>query len=252
MIKDSFTPPLVFLPPVIAHRGARSAAPENTLSALRLAREQGASWVEVDVKLTHDGVPVLMHDDTLDRTTNSGGPVADTEWIDIGILDAGSWFAPRFTGEPVPRLADAVRTALDCGLNMNIEIKPCAGRAQATAMVSLIEIWQIWPEENPPPLISSFNLECLRVAAQLQPHWPRGLLLEGWHDNWRELVENVGASTLNLDAESLTRARVETLRHAQLPVLAYTVNDPARAKELLDWGVSAVFSDNPKEVLEGL
>src|SRR4051812_26195793 len=91
-----------FIPPLIAHRGASSEAPENTLAALKLARGRGANWVEVDVKLTQDGVPILMHDDTLERTTDGTGKVADTSWATIQTLDAGSWFDKKFRGERVP------------------------------------------------------------------------------------------------------------------------------------------------------
>src|ERR1700753_901417 len=114
-------PPI--LPPVIAHRGISLEAPENTLAALKLAAKSGAQWVEFDVKLTRDGVPILMHDETLDRTTDGSGKVADTDWADIQKLDAGSKFDGRFRGEKIPHLAEALRCMLDAGLRPMIELK---------------------------------------------------------------------------------------------------------------------------------
>lgn len=241
-----------FDPPVIAHRGARSDAPENTLAALRLAREQGANWVEFDVKITQDGVPILMHDETLERTTNGAGAVAETDWNVIAKLDAGKGYDARYAGEAVPRLSDALRVALECNLNVNLELKPCLGRALATTMVALIEASRVWPDSRQPPLLSSFDVESLVIAAQFQPHWPRSLLLDAWREDWRDLVTAIQASAIGIDEALLTPQRVVSLAESHLPILAYTVNDPARAKELLGMGVSAVFADNPREMIAQL
>lgn len=243
---------LAFSPPVIAHRGVRNEAPENTFAAFEKVSASGATWLETDVKLTHDGVPILIHDETLERTTNGHGLVADHTWKNLESLDAGAWFNPNFHGQTIPRLADALRLVLAHKLHINLEIKPCPGRVKATVMVTLIEASKIWPENVAPPLISSFDIEALTIAAQMHPEWPRGLLLDRWHDNWGDLVKTAGASTINLNASVLTQDRVESLRQAKLPILAYTVNDIADAKRLLQWGVTAVFSDNPKEIIAGL
>ena len=244
--------PLQFTPPVIAHRGARAQAPENTLSSLKGAKEAGASWVEVDVKLTHDGFPILMHDDTLDRTTSGHGAVADMKWAELQKLDAGSWFNSQFAKEPVPSLSAAINCVLEAHLRINLEIKPCPGRTQATVMVTMIEMAKIWPADHPPPLISSFDIEALIIASRLHPDWPRGLLLSDWHEDWSDLARKVGASSIHMNEKSLTAERIRHLRAAGLPLLAYTVNDPLRAKELLHAGVSAVFSDNPGEIIRAL
>src|SRR5690349_12065171 len=115
------------LPEVVGHRGAAAAAPENTLESLRLAAEHGARMVEFDAKLTSDGVVILMHDDTLDRTTSGHGRVAATSWADIRSLDAGAWFESRWRGSRVPCLEEAIGVLDECALAANIEIKPCQG-----------------------------------------------------------------------------------------------------------------------------
>jgi glycerophosphoryl diester phosphodiesterase len=241
-----------FQPPVIAHRGVRSLAPENTLAAFQKTPASGARWIETDVKLTHDGVPILMHDDTLDRTTNGKGAVADMTWADMQRLDAGSWFGPNFAGERIPTLVETLNYVLKNNLHINLEIKPCPGRAQATTMVALIEAAKVWPQDYPPPLISSFDTEALMIAAQLHPGWPRGLLLDNWREDWRDIVHKTGASVIGMGDQNLTEARAGHLVHTRLPVLVYTVNDPVRAKELLHWGITAIFSDSPEEIIKAL
>jgi glycerophosphoryl diester phosphodiesterase len=243
---------LTFDPPVIGHRGAKALAPENTLASYRCAQEQGVLWVETDVKLTKDGVPILMHDDTLERTTNGQGAVAETDWVEIKKLDAGSWFAPEFAGEAVPHVSELLRFVLDHGLRLNLEIKPCLGRSQATAMVALMEVAKLWPRDTPPPLISSFDVDALIVAAQLHPEWPRGFLFEEWPEDLRSLLQMTKPSVLGFDEEILTPQRLVSLKQIGMPLLAYTINDPVQAQELLHAGVSAVFSDNPKTIFEVL
>ena len=96
------------LAPVIGHRGAAKRAPENTLAGLRRAHELGAAWVEFDVMLSGDGVPILIHDETLERTTDGHGAVPDHGLAAIRELDAGAWFAPAYAGERVPTLEEAI------------------------------------------------------------------------------------------------------------------------------------------------
>jgi glycerophosphoryl diester phosphodiesterase len=241
---------LDFTPPFIAHRGTRTRAPENTMPAFLAAHEAGAAWIETDVKLTADGVAILFHDDTLDRTTDGHGDVADAPWADIQKLDAGTWFDSGFRGTRVPLLADLLAFARVTGMRLNLEIKPCPGRAQATAMVTLMEVAKAWPVSMPPPLISSFDIDALMAAAQLHPDWPRGLLLDEWRPDWRELVERTGARTINVNADILTRDRIEDLCGSGLQLLCYTVNDPVVAGELLRAGVSALFCDDPAKMME--
>ena len=244
--------PLSFLPPVIAHRGASTHAPENTMAAFRAAREQGALWIETDVKLTQDGVPILMHDETLERTTNGTGNIATKDWADIAALDAGSWFSSAFKGERIPPLTELVRFALDHHIQLNLELKPCPGRAQATALVTMIETAKLWPRTEAPPLISSFDLKALMDTAQIQPDWPRGLLLDIWRPDIPDLLRLIHARTLHIKEELLDDDRLAELRPLDIPLLAYTVNDGARARYLLQRGVKAVFSDNPASLLRGL
>jgi glycerophosphoryl diester phosphodiesterase len=217
-----------------------------------LAREQNAPWVEIDAKITLDGVPILMHDDTLDRTTNGRGKVADKMWAEIKNLDAGGWFGERFKGERVPHLAEALRVVIDSRMQLILEIKPCAGRGKVTAMVTLIETTKWWPADRAPPLLLSFSEEALVTAMQLQPQWPRGFSLDKWEDDWRGTAARLQAQVLTVNAELINQETMRALKETGLAVLAYTVDDPLRAKELLRLGVSAVFCNNPNGMLKAL
>lgn len=243
---------LATLPSLIGHRGARDAAPENTLAGLREAVRQGARWVEVDVTLSRNGVPLLMHDDLLDRTTNGRGAVADTDWAVIRRLDAGAWFGPAFAGEPVPSLADYLTLATQLGLGVNLEIKPSAGRDAETAAVALGVARSIWPSIQPPPLISSFSVISLKTARDLAADWPRGYLMETMPDDWQTVAGQVAAATIHVDHIELDAAKVAAVQATGRQVLAYTVNDVARAHVLFDWGVAALFTDRPAMMAAGL
>ncbi len=232
------------LPRLIGHRGAKESAPENTLASLREAARQGARWVELDVMLTGDGVPVLIHDDTLDRTTDGRGPVAGLTLAELRRLDAGAWFSPRFAGERVPTLEEALALLLDLGLGLNLEIKPFPGREVPTAEAALAVLRRHWPAGRP-LLVSSFEVPCLEVARAAAPDIPRGYLLWDPPADWAAVADRLEAATLNVHQDRQTAASVAAYRATGRPVLAYTVNDAGRARELFGWGVAAVFTDAP-------
>jgi len=241
--------PAFSVPPVIAHRGASASAPENTLAAFRRAAELGARWVEFDVKLTADGRPVVFHDDTLDRTTDGAGRVAETSLSALADLDAGVWFDPDFAGELVPTLEETLDLLVDMGLGANMELKPCPGRDVETAQVSLDVARAMWPAEAPPMLISSFSRPALRVSRDVAPAWPRGLLLGGLTDDWWREAEAADAWSVNADADLIRARDVTEVLDAGYRVVVYTVNDPGRAANLWDWGVDGIVTDRPEVLL---
>ncbi|MBY0430513.1 MAG: glycerophosphodiester phosphodiesterase [Rhodospirillales bacterium] len=240
----------MILPKVIGHRGAATSAPENTLAGFRRAHALKAPWVELDVKLTADFQAVVIHDDRLERTTSGRGRVAETTLADLKTLDAGSWFSPDYAGEAVPTLAEALRLIAGLGLGVNIELKPNPGQAAATARIALAEARAAWTAPSTPPLISSFSREALAVAVELAPDWPRGLLAEGLPADWRQAADALDCAALHLDQRGLGRDVVMGIKAAGFGLLCYTVNDPARARELRAWGVDGVFSDVPEKLLE--
>ncbi len=243
--------PALDLPKIIGHRGACAYAPENTLASIRKAAALGARWVEFDVRLTREGDLVLMHDDDVRRTTNGRGRVLDMSVAELGALDAGAWFGGAFAGERVPTLAETIALLLELGLGANIEIKTAASEARATAKALGHILGAHWPRAAPQPLVSSFEIAALEAVQAVAPHWPRGLLAKELKGDWRGLAERLGAATLNLDHRPLDAAKVALARQTGRPVLCYTVNDAARARQLFAWGVSAVFTDRPDTPLAG-
>lgn len=240
------------LPRVMGHRGAKARAPENTLASLRAAADSGVGWVEFDVMLTADGVPVLFHDETLERTTGAAGSMAETTLAELRRRDAGGWFDPVFAGERVPTLAEAIEVLLDCGLRPNMEIKPTAGTAVATAQAALAVLAERWPERSPVPLISSFQTDCLAVARRAAPNWPRGLIAEGLPPDWRDLAADLACRSLHLDWQRVDAAVVAAVTGAGYELAVYTVNDPVEARRLADLGVGCIITDCPGEVREAL
>ena len=237
------------LQPVIGHRGAAARAPENTLAGLRRARELGAVWVEFDVMLTVDRVPVLIHDETLERATTGRGEVARHTAAEIRALDAGGWFAPEFAGERVPTLAEAVALLSELGLSANVEIKPAAGHEEATGEVVARQLAALWPGDGPRLLLSSFARAALSAAALAAPSIPRGLLATRLPDDWDAALAGLGCTTLHLAHQCVRTSEIRELTAIGVPLLLYTVNQPARARDLLAAGAVAVITDVPDVLL---
>src|SRR6185312_10188996 len=171
------------LPPfskIIAHRGASALAPENTLAAFRKASEIGANWVEFDVMLTQDNEVVVIHDETLDRTTNGKGLVSDHPYRYLATLDAGSWFDPKFSEEKIPTLAQVIDTLRHYQLAANIEIKPAVGKEEETVKRVLQVIDACWQSNMPAPLISSFSPQVLHCVRQHSKTHFLAYLMDEW------------------------------------------------------------------------
>lgn len=237
-------------PKIIGHRGACGYAPENTLESIKTAHDMGVDWVELDVMLTRDLTPIIFHDDTLDRTTNGAGNVADKDWEEIKQLEAGSWFSDGFAGVRIPTLEETLELLIDLDMGLNLEIKPTPGKEVETAEVALDFLSRVW-DDHDRLLLSSFSHVSLETAMDMAPDWRRGLLLETeWLPNWKELAEYLDASVINIDGNGCTREQVEEIIDFGKPVLAYTINDPRRARTLYSWGVDGVFTDVPDVIKE--
>ncbi|MFC3530938.1 glycerophosphodiester phosphodiesterase [Vogesella facilis] len=231
-------------PYLFAHRGGGRLAPENTLAGMATAVQYGYGAVEFDVKLSRDGVSFLLHDDTLPRTSNGQGLAATQDIAALSRLDAGSWFAPRFAGEPLPSFATIAAYCRAHRLLANVEIKPCPGREAETGREVARLAAELWQGHPAPPLLSSFAWEALLAARDAAPQLPRGWLIEEqWPADWPARLAELQAVSLHSDHLLLTAERVAAVRAAGYRVLAYTVNDPARAAELRQWGVDGIFTD---------
>jgi glycerophosphoryl diester phosphodiesterase len=235
------------LPAVVAHRGASAAAPENTLAALRRAAEMGARWAECDVRLTADGVPVVIHDATLERTTDGRGAVARRRAAELAALDAGRWFDAAFAGEPLPTLAAMTAEARRLGLGLNVEIKAvgdAAARATAAAAAPLLA------ELGEDVVVSSFADGALATMNTVAPSIRRGLLCRrrvGAAQLAR--ARAVAAVSLHADRRALDASTAARVEAAGLHPVAYTVNECAEAVRLWRAGVPTVITDRPDALL---
>ncbi|HLN22569.1 MAG TPA: glycerophosphoryl diester phosphodiesterase [Patescibacteria group bacterium] len=238
----------LILPRVIGHRGIAASAPENTLAGFRCAAAQGVAMVELDVQLTSDGVPVVFHDDALERTTDGQGLLCETPLAVLRRCDAGAWFGPGFAGEMVPTLAEAITVIVELGLGLNIEVKADEDRGAATAQTALAVVRSQWPAGRPAPLLSSFSRSALRAVAEMMPDWPRGLLVGALPDDWAKAVQSLGCVAVHADHRRLNPRRVHAVKDAGVLLLAYTVNRADHADRLWSWGVDAVFSDHPERL----
>lgn len=232
----------MIFPRVFAHRCSGALAPENTLAGLRLAARLGCTAVEFDVMLSADSTPWLIHDDTLERTTDGNGWVCETSDAVLRSLDAGSRYHPAFAGEPLPTLAEAAMLCRKLGLSANVEIKPAPGCAAITGDVVARQILDLW-EGAVPPLVSSFSGTALHAARKAAPLLPLGYLWERPPTDWRQLLAEVAGVTLHCAAGALTDDVLAEARAEKIPVLCYTVNDFSQAHALFGRGVSAVFTD---------
>ncbi|WP_265685061.1 glycerophosphodiester phosphodiesterase, partial [Providencia rustigianii] len=226
-------------PKIVAHRGGGKLAPENTLAAIDVGASFGHTMIEFDAKLSRDGQIFLLHDDTLERTSSGAGIAGELDWEQLVKIDAGSWYSPEFAHEPLPLLSQVAERCQQHGMMANIEIKPTTGLETQTGTVVALAARQLWQGQTA-PLLSSFSVESLEAAQAAAPELPRGLLLEEWREDWRELTTRLGCVSIHLDYLLLDEDRVRQLKAAGLHILVYTVNDPARAKLLLDWGVDAI------------
>lgn len=223
------------LPRYIAHRCGGALAPENTLAGLQVAAARGYRAVEFDVMLSGDGTPVLIHDETLERTTNGIGPVCKTPDAVLFSLDAGQ-------GERIPTLAEAAAICQRHGLLANVEIKPAVGFETRTGEAVARFVSEHW-NSDVRPLLSSFSPEALDAAHRVAPQLQYGLLFEAVPADWLRRRTEIGALTLHCAASELSDTVLAEAATAGVPVLCYTVNDPAEAEVLIKRGVSSLFTD---------
>lgn len=225
------------LPKVIGHRGAMAYAPENTLESFREAARRGASWVEIDVKLTADSVPIVMHDASLKRTMGVDHLVAEMRAADLPAA--------------VPTFEQAIACFAELGLGCNVEIKPCEGREEETGRAAVAMLRRLWPATLPAPLLSSFKDASLAAARAAAPEFARALLVDELKDDWRPRAGAVGAVGINTNGKRLTAPRALEIKKAGYLLSAYTINDPDVARLLLAMGVDCIITDAPDLILAG-
>lgn len=225
-----------------AHRGAGKLAPENTLAAFRLGASHGYRMFECDAKLSSDGVPFLMHDATLERTTTGSGIGGDRPWSELARLDAGGWHSRAYAGEPLCTLENVARFCIANGHYLNIEIKPTPGTERRTGEAVARLAAQLW-KGAVPPLLTSFRTEALQAARDAAPGLPRGLLLDSLPADWLQSAQSLGCSAIVCNHALWDAATVRLAHDATIKCLSYTVNDEWAAQRLIALGTDGIITD---------
>ena len=230
-------------PPWVAHRGAGKLAPENTLAAFRLGAAHGYRAFECDVKLSADGVPFLLHDATLERTTPGSGVAGERPWAELSRLDAGSWHSRTYAGEPLPSLDAVARYVQRNGFALNVEIKPTPGQERDTGLAVGRACTALWQGASTPLLFSSFRPEALQGAREAAPGIPRALLVDTLWSGWLDSARSLGCVAVVSNHKLMDAALVAQLHEAGLRALCYTVNEADDARRLVALGVDGLITD---------
>lgn len=229
-------------PAWVAHRGAGKLAPENTLAAFRCGARHGYRMFECDAKLSADGVVFLMHDATLNRTTNARGVGGERTWGELSQVDAGGWHSRAYAGEPLCTLANLARFCLANRLFLNIEIKPTPGVERRTGEVVAREAQRLW-QGVVPPLLTSFQPESLEGARAAAPELPRGLLLDQMRPDWLQVAQGLDCVAIVCNHALWDASTVAAAKAAGMKCLSYTVNDEWAAQRLIALGTDAIITD---------
>ena len=234
---------------VIAHRGFSGAAPENTLAAVRAAIEVGADMVEIDVTLSADDHIVVIHDETLTRTTNGSGEVSELTLAELKQLDAGAWFDLEFAGEHIPTL-DELLAEVEGRILLNVEIKSEAVARGVVAKVACLIRERGMIDQV---VVSSFSPTALDQMHQVAPEIRTAVLYNTeFHEGQDavEIVTGLGASVFNIKRQRLTKKMLHRCREHDIPIGIYTVNEPRRMRRLVRRGINAIFTDRPDLLIE--
>lgn len=264
---------------VLGHRGACAYAPENTLASFQLALDLGADGIELDVTLTKDGVPVVMHDGTVDRTTNGKGRIDQMMFAETQQLDAGSWFDAQYRGEKIPTLAQVLTDIAPRGI-VNIELKTEAlrpwpahsenltraqrARLSVQVFLGLFEnsqleaaVAQLIEQTRTADrvLVSCFNPFFLRRLRALEPTLTRGYLYADFLPSFiarRWLLPLAQPNAVHPNYAMTTPAHVAWARRKGYAINVWTVDDPREAQRLADLGVDSVMTNKPDVIRQAL
>ena len=227
---------------LIGHRGVAGLRPENTLCSFAYAAELGLNWVEFDAQLTKDGQWVVIHDSTVDRTTNGQGKVNEFSLTEISQLEAGLWFNPKFPDLHIPSLHATMILCNELGLQANIEVKGSDEDPEKYA--KLMANWLTQSSTNlPKPLLSSFNLECIVFLRKFLPDYPIAYLVDSFAIDTVEIALKNKFNSINCDVKTITVGNLDQATKHDIPMMLYTINDYVLAQQWLKQGIAAIFTD---------
>lgn len=228
---------------LIGHRGARLLAPENTCSGMKAAAQHHIEWIEADVMLTSDLVPIIFHDHNLQRVTCQKGATDQHTWAQLKAIHVQPPRGSSWPMDTIPSLAEWLDAARTLGVGLNLEIKPSQPKLADITARLMLEVLQDY--QDIPIVISSFNGAALETCLKTVPTYPRARLWDQLPGHWAHDARRLGVSAINLNDFKLRRHHVQQLKSHGLECYVYTVNNPARAHKLYQWGVSGIFTDRP-------
>ncbi|MBT2688895.1 glycerophosphodiester phosphodiesterase [Bacillus sp. ISL-47] len=235
---------------IFAHRGVSGHYPENTMAAFQAALEAGADGIELDVQIAKDGKLVIIHDETVDRTTNGTGCIKDLTYDEIMQLDAGGWFAAANAGETIPELETVFQWAIrdGNGLMINVELKNDRIEYQGLEE-KVIELIQRYGLEDR-VILSSFNAESLKRVREVHPALQTGYLITGVPEDAMRVAKKIGADSIHCEEAFALSEYGREARRAGFPLRVYTVNDETRSDFLAKAGVEVIMTDFPERFLK--
>jgi glycerophosphoryl diester phosphodiesterase len=223
-------------PKIVAHRGGGTLYPENTLGGLRLGASMGFKGVEFDVMLAGDGTPVVIHDETVDRTTDGRGAVPKMSWSELARFRIGK-------DDRIPSYEELVALCRELGLWANVEIKPAKGHERATGKAVALMTRELWRGAPLAPELSSFSIEALEEAQAAAPELARGYLVGRLPDDWRGTMRRLECAALHCNYKAFTPNIAREAREAGYGVALWTVNEPADARRMLAMGADCIITD---------
>ena len=240
------------LPKLIGHRGVKNLCPENTLESINKAFDLGLSYIEVDVKVSKDEIPILLHDDTLDRTTNGNGLVVNFNYEDLIKLDAGGFFYNKKTDIFIPKLVDVLKLCKTRNGNINIELKP----NKSFEKINVRKIIELTKEiEDVEIFYSTFDINSFIEISNLFFNSNRSFLLDSFDDyslvDFISISENYNANICGLNIELISKEIIEKIKEKNLLVTVFSENNISLidAKECFNIGVDSIFIDDPSELV---
>ncbi|HDN80156.1 MAG: glycerophosphodiester phosphodiesterase [Chloroflexi bacterium] len=234
---------------ILGHRGARGYAPENTMPSFQKALEMGVDLVELDVRLTRDKQVVVLHDESLKRTTGVAGLVGDFTWEEISHLDAGSWFGPEFAGTHIPLLEEVFRWAKG-RVRLVVEIKHEQPDSELLVdkTVELVKRYGLQEEVE----IISFDHHLVKRVKELEPGISTGILYVAVLVDPVAAARAAGADAIHPKYTFLNEETVREAHNAGLAVSTWVVNEPEPALKLASWGVDCIGTDYPDRIIKAL
>lgn len=226
----------------IAHRGASAQAPENTMAAFEQAVESGADVIELDLHISRDGELVVIHDVTLDRTTDGQGPVHAHSLQELKQLDAGRWFSERFTGQRIPTLTEVLdRFAGKIPLALEIKAGSAFYRGIEERLVSVLREHQVLSQVA----VASFDHYALLRLKELEPGLRTAALLVGRPMSMSAVAGPSKVNAMALECSLVAQTEIDACRAAGLQLVVWTVNAPAQMRYFIDLGVDGIITDRP-------